>query len=293
MEENQNPKSNKGIFIVIGIMAIVIIALVGYIVYSNSNSEKEVAGNNTNTSLSNKSDKDVDENKDSKDDEEDDEDDKKNTSKNSTFGKKDKNETNTEANTSKDSNTTNTSKDNNETNTGSTLSTADWKSGEFKFDGVAYKLNSDYKNLIDNGWSVNLADAGYEDGYILNKNDKTYSTANLENDKYDDADVSIGFINLGDSAKDVSECQFWAISVDNQYSDTPVEFELPGGIKPGASLADIEAVYGKPADESNIYRSEDLKYTKYTYESDDRDTPMLELTVFDEDGLTEFDYKIY
>ena len=36
------------------------------------------------------------------------------------------------------------------------------------------------------------------------------------------------------------------------YSDTPISFELPGGVKNGATLADVEAAYGKPEDENDI-----------------------------------------
>ena len=114
---------------------------------------------------------------------------------------------------------------NNNSKVSSSITSSDWKSGEFMIDGVAYKLNTDYKTLTNNGWYVDFEKLGYADGYILNKNDKTYSTVDLLNDKFDDAEVSIGFINLGESAKDVKECQFWAISVNNKYSDTPVNFE--------------------------------------------------------------------
>lgn len=166
----------------------------------------------------------------------------------------------------------------------------DWTSGEFAIEGKPYKLNSDYSTLVDNGWYIDLVEMGYSDGYILNKNDKTYSTVDLYNDDFEDADVSIGFINNGDGAKDITESQFWAINVDNSYSDTPVEFELPGGIKTGSTLAEIEAVYGKP-EEDDIYRSDDLGYTNYSYVYDY--SIYLDLTVYDDKGLVEFDYKIY
>lgn len=314
MEENQNQnqnpnkKSGKGLFIFIGILIIIIAALVGYIVWNQSNTQKTSNVNNTNTSVSKKADKDADEDEDEvdedededEDDEDEDEDDKKsskknttntskeedkNTSKNktsnSTFGKKDKNETNS-TNTEKTEKTTN-----------STIS-SDWKSGEFIFDGASYKLNGDYKKFVDNGWSVDLSKYGYEDGYILNKNDKTYSTVSLENSKYEKAYVSIGFINLSDSAKDVSESQVWAISVDNYGSyRTQVDFELPGGIKYGSTLEEVEKAYGKPEDESDIYRSDSLNYTTYTYDSSEKNTPQLRLTIYDDGGVTAFDYKIY
>lgn len=310
MEENQNQnpnkKSGKGLFIFIGILIIIIAALVGYIVWNQSNNEKTSSVNDTNTSVSKKVRKDADEDEDEVEEEEDEDEDEdedensskknttntskkdknntsKNTSSNSTFGKKDKNETNS----------TNTDKTEKTTNSNSTIS-SDWKSGEFIFDGASYKLNGDYKKFVDNGWSVDLSKYGYEDGYILNKNDKTYSTVSLENSKYEKAYVNIGFINLSDSAKDVTESQVWAISVDNYGSyRTQVDFELPGGIKYGSTLEEVEKAYGKPEDESDIYRSDSLNYTTYTYDSSEKNTPQLRLTIYDDGGVTAFDYKIY
>ena len=167
----------------------------------------------------------------------------------------------------------------------------DWMDCEFAVEGKKYKLNDAYKTYTQDDWYIDLEDMGYAEGYILNKNDKTYSTIDLLNDKFEDADVSVGFINRGDKARDITECDIWAINVDNSYSDTPISFELPGGIKNGVTLAEVEAAYGKPEAESDIYRSEDLGYTKYSYEYDY--SIYFELTVYDEEGLVEFGYKIY
>ena len=48
----------------------------------------------------------------------------------------------------------------------------DWKSGEFTLNNKNYKLLFDYTTLKDDGWSFNLADYGYSNGYIMNKGDK-------------------------------------------------------------------------------------------------------------------------
>lgn len=168
---------------------------------------------------------------------------------------------------------------------------SDWMDCEFAIEGKKYKLNNSYKTYTQDGWYIDLEKMGYAEGYILNKNDKTYSTIDLLNDNFEDADVSVGFINRGDNAQDITECDIWAINIDNSYSDTPISFELPGGVKNGATLADVEAAYGKPEDENDIYRSEDLGYTKYSYDYDY--SIYFEVTVYDEEGLTEFGYKIY
>lgn len=338
-EQNPKPKSNKGLLIIIALMAIVIAGLVGYVVYTDS----QVSGEKDSTSSSKEidSEKDTDEDKKSKDDKkkdskdaededekdskdkEDDEDlkdqkedddkksddkeendeededkdkksddeDKKEDSKKG-FGKKDKETTDDKETTESKDDSKEESKDEPKENTTVTAPVSgDWKSGEFTFDGKSYKINDDYTKFKANGWYIDLSKAGYEDGYILNKNQKVYSTIDFLNDNYKDADVRVGFINLGDKAVDITETQVWAITVDNKYSDTPIDFTLPGGIKNGSTLAEIEAAYGKPTEEGDIYRSEDLGYTTYTYDNDLE--PELRLTIWDDVGLTKFEYKIY
>ena len=77
----------------------------------------------------------------------------------------------------------------------------------------------------------------------------------------------------------------------NSWSDTPVEFSLPGGIKYGSTIEEIESVYGKPVEEDDIYRSESLKYTEYEYVYDF--DIYLTLTIYDDGGLKDFSYKTY
>lgn len=330
-EQNPNPKSNKGLLIIIALMAIVIAGLVGYVVYTDSQESGEKDSTSSSKELDSEKDTDEDkkskddkkkddedeEEKDSKDKEDDDlkdqkeDEDKKSDDKEENdeededkdkksddeekkedskkgFGKKDKE-------TTDDKKTTESKDDSKEESKENTTATApvsgDWKSGEFTFDGKSYKINDDYTKFKANGWYIDLSKAGYEDGYILNKNQKVYSTIDFLNDNYKDADVRVGFINLGDKAVDITETQVWAITVDNKYSDTPVDFTLPGGIKSGSTLAEVEAAYGKPTEEGDIYRSEDLGYTTYTYDNDLE--PELRLTIWDDVGLTKFEYKIY
>lgn len=344
-EQNPKPKSNKGLFIVIALMAIIIACLVGYVVYTDSqeagekdstSSSKEVESEkNTDEDEEEKESK-TDKKKSSKDeDEEEDEEDKNSTSKNESkkstskkddesdedekldeedeekksdtktgFGKKDKTTTDNKNTTESKNNVKEETKEevkdeakddskqeSKETTTTTAPASGDWKSAEFTFDGKSYKINDDYTKFKANGWYVDMAKAGYEDGYILNKNQKVYSTVPFLNDNFKDANVRVGFINLGEKAVDITETQIWAITVDNKYSDTPVNFTLPGGIKNGSTLAEVEAAYGKPTDEDDIYRSEDLGYTTYTYDNDLE--PELRLTIWDEGGLTKFEYKIY
>lgn len=179
-----------------------------------------------------------------------------------------------------------------------TLKTTDWYSGEFAIDGVIYHLNDSYSLFVENGWSVDWKAYGKDEGYIMNKGDKVATTINLKNEKFDDRIVSVGFINNGDVAKDIKECDIWGISVDNNsVYESVVNFVLPNNIKLGSTKEEIETAYGKP-EESNIYNfgnDGDNPYSsyEYTYNSPDGSTVYLTLKIFDKNGLTGFNYKIY
>ena len=76
------------------------------------------------------------------------------------------------------------------------------KSGEFTLNNKNYKLLFDYTTLKDDGWSFNLADYGYSNGYIMNKGDKVTGTIHVKNPNFD-SDVTIGIMNNSDIPKDM------------------------------------------------------------------------------------------
>lgn len=190
-------------------------------------------------------------------------------------------------------NTVDTNVDN--TNTGDTSNDApttlstDWKNTEFGLNGVNYKIYFDYADLQNQGWTFDLADYGYSNGYIMNQNDKVSGTINLENPNYD-ARVAVGFTNTSSTPKDILQCQIWSIDVDNGFADKPVNFELPNGIHNGSTLQEVIAAYGEP-DEDNKYRSDDLGYWQYTYQ--DEYSKYFRLTIYDDKGVTAFSYDVY
>lgn len=50
----------------------------------------------------------------------------------------------------------------------------DWKDCEFIFNNKTYKLYVPYSDLKSDGWSFDLADYGYSNGYVMNPGDKSY-----------------------------------------------------------------------------------------------------------------------
>lgn len=249
---NNNPNKKTNNLIIVILVAVVVAILVFVVISATSSKSKND---------DKKNDKDVVENKDEE--------------------KEENNNTNNE-------NENNNTNDNNENNNNDQTIPGDWKSLSFGLDGKTYKLKNFYSDFSKSGWTMDTS--GFESD-TLDPMYKTFSTIRLSNPKYSDAEVKIGLINLASEKKPFDECQYWAITVDNSWSDTPVEFVLPGGIKYGTTLEEIERVYGKPTDEDDIYRSESLKYTEYEYVYDF--DIYLTLTVYDDGGLKDFSYKTY
>ena len=174
----------------------------------------------------------------------------------------------------------------------------DWTNLEFEFDGSVYKIPFAYNDLETNGWSFDFSDYGYENGYELEPNEYILATISLENvAKYGEdceVDVTIGIINNSDETLDAKECDVYSFECDTYWEldeGRPLPpLTLPGGLTWGATIDEITAVYGEPDD---TYRSDSdtLKYTKYTYTTDDGQT--MDLTIYDEEGLTQFEMRVY
>lgn len=167
-----------------------------------------------------------------------------------------------------------------------------WTELEFILGDKKFKLPFSYKDLEATGWSFNLADYGYENGYTLNPRDKTYSTINLKNSKYNEKiSMKIGFINNDTKAKDIMDCEIWSFSCESTYGfkklDNVPLIEVTGGITWGTSKADVEKTLGKPKD---VYEAKDHGYVVYTYNVDSN---YLKLTIYDEFGVTSMDLSKY
>lgn len=176
-------------------------------------------------------------------------------------------------------------------NTG--LISDDWTDMAFWFDGVYYELPASYQELEENGWSFDLAEYGYTDGYILNPGDKTYDTIELTNPMYDeDITVWVGFINTSDTAKDILDCDIWSIQLDTCSGFTQVDnypyMEIAQGIGIGSTREEVEDAFG-PCDD--IYEAEDYGYVTYNYSEDY--TYYLKLTIDDNKGVTAISMSAY
>lgn len=162
----------------------------------------------------------------------------------------------------------------------------DWQSMTFSLDGKSYTIPFAYSDIKPD-WSFDMADYGYEDGYILNPSEYVYSTISLENDAYD-CDFNIGIINNTSSAIDITEGDVWAASIDISWGESYPDLVLPGNLTWGSTLEEVEAAFGVPED---TYYSESLGYWEYTYQIDY--TYYFDLTIYDDKGITAFGYKQY
>lgn len=166
-----------------------------------------------------------------------------------------------------------------------------WEDMSFFFDGHEYSLPFAYSEIAANGWTFDIADYGYEDGYVMNAGDQTYESIELENPDYPDVTVKIGFVNLDSSAKDITECDIYAFSLDTCYGFDQVDafpiMSVSGGLTIGMDEQSAVAIMGECDD---VYEAEE--YNSYSYQDEDY-SRHLDFEVNDENGITYFDLTYY
>jgi hypothetical protein len=171
-----------------------------------------------------------------------------------------------------------------------------WTDLDIMIDGVVYKFPYDYDKLQKNGWSFDLAEYDYEDGYILNKGDQTYSTIEMYNKKYgygyDSFAIWCGFQNFSDNAQDITKCDLWSIELDMAMGFEPLnkypDVKIAKGITFGSTEQEVIAAFGECDD---IYISNEFGYKTYEYQNNY--TQYMTLTISDKYGVTSIDLSSY
>lgn len=178
-----------------------------------------------------------------------------------------------------------------EDDSNATSLSGDWTGMEFVLDGKNFKLPFAYKDLEAEGWSFDLADYGYENGYVLNPGEKVYATIDLENPEYEDVTMYVGFKNTGDEIMDITECDVWSFELDTCYGFDQLEkypdMMIGNGLKIGSTKSEVEALCG-PCDD--IYEATEHGYVVYSYDIDDY---TLDMTIYEDKGITSFDLSTY
>lgn len=176
-----------------------------------------------------------------------------------------------------------------------------WYDMQFSLDGVSFKVPFKYTELNDIGYSFNLSDYGYENGYIMNPGDSVIGTVEVTSEKYGTDWNSfapiLGFKNLSDNACDITETHVYDFKCNNGSVRTPYDnyanIQLAKGITWGSTKDDIFNAYGEPTD---IYVAESSGYTSYTYKYTDSETNTmckLKLNVLEDRGLWEIELEVY
>ena len=168
-----------------------------------------------------------------------------------------------------------------------------WDAIGIKIDGKEFKYPYSYKELKELGWSFDSSD--YTDNgsgeYIVNAGERT-SQIELNNEDYgtddNDAHVSVTFINSGEDAADISDCDINSISISAVYGFDEIskypDIELAGGIHFGSSEEEIRKAYGEPSD---VYKG--TYYTELTYNSDN--SRYMTLYIYKDKGLMDVELK--
>ena len=99
------------------------------------------------------------------------------------------------------------------------------------------------------------------------------------------------FVNLDSSAKDITECDIYAFSLDTCYGFDQVDafpiMSVSGGLTIGMDEQSAVAIMGECDD---VYEAEE--YNSYSYQ-DEEYNRHLDFEVNDENGITYFDLTYY
>lgn len=175
----------------------------------------------------------------------------------------------------------------------------DWTDLEFAFNGESLKVPMSYQDFKERtGFSFNLSDYGYDDGYVLNAGDKVYATIDVINPIYGDGKIgtfkaTIGLENIGENAIDIMDGDIWSFNADISHvkSEYP-DIRLSQGITWGSTKDDIINAYGEPNDTYNADSYDVLTYEQY--DKTERATIKMKLYVYNDDsGLMSFQYQKY
>lgn len=194
----------------------------------------------------------------------------------------------TEENTKQEENS-----DKSDETTGGNLSD-NWTDMQFQFDGKNYAIPFSYQDMKAAGWSFDLAEYGYDGGYVLNPGDKVSSTIDLTNASYDPYEVyiNVGFINNDDTAKDITECDIWSFSLDVatgfSLADSYPDMKIAKGIGIGSTREEVEAAFGKTEE---VYEDTELNYVSLEYSLDV--TYYLRINIVGDYGVTSIELQAY
>lgn len=170
-----------------------------------------------------------------------------------------------------------------------------WEDLEFKFANVAFTVPFEAGMLEANGWTLTGLEDEYDADYVLEAGAKVSNVYSISNANYNsDVRTLVGFINNGESAAKVTNCDVWSF-VCNIYDETNgvlyenvPELELANGITWGSTPDEIKAAYG---DSMKDIEGEADDYTVHMYMYNGLN--IMKLTTRDNLGLVEVVFLSY
>ncbi len=165
---------------------------------------------------------------------------------------------------------------------------AAWTSLKFMLDGKEYALMQTTLDDLaqQSGWSIDLAEAGYPNGYIVQSGEEIDDIP-LEHEGIEDITFSVTAYNPQKDQQDLGRCVLTAVWVRD--FDAALDFKVDGEVGIGKKLDDATAAYGRPNSE---YGSSTGTYRSVTFNTSDHGK-MLHLVAgdagcIDEVGLIAF-----
>ena len=152
-------------------------------------------------------------------------------------------------------------------------------------------FNSDSKLGFYNGYELTGQGDSWDkifaaDGWVFDNEDGLYSFMSCKNPKYKDADLYVYSLSGRDvTSSEILSKGMYGYTIDAYYADDKPEMSW-SGLTFGATLDDIEEVYGTPD-----YTYEGSMYTTYTYKF--QDGVELEFTVYPKEGVQEVELYVY
>lgn len=164
---------------------------------------------------------------------------------------------------------------------------------QIQLDGVVYTLPYDY-SAISSTYYFDIADYGYENGYVMNPGDSVSTTIELENESMDShCNFWIGLTNTDAEAQDITLCDISGMYINIAFCDTGSypSIVCPGGITWGSTYDDIVAAYGECEDP---YYAEELCYYSLDYKVETESyTAYWTFETYDDGGLKSIKVRCY
>lgn len=145
-----------------------------------------------------------------------------------------------------------------------------WTEMRFSVDGHEFTLGElTLEDLSATGWNLDLAGAGYEDGYIVEPH-QMISTIELANPACEDASFFVNVVNDTDEPRQLGQCQVYKVSFTAYKTDLGGHSFSVGSVAVGDDIDATNEAFGDPQ-EIYPWEQDDDGYISYEYYTESYD----------------------